>query len=335
MKKYVYLIVILSTFSLKSFGTDADSCKIIFYRERNMNELLTSFKIYANDTLITSLKNNSYFVFNCTPRKFAFSIDRSMTTQILFTPQAGKTYYIQLILHVGLWSSTPELIKVDSTMAEKYIASGNMRKMERIRNPYFRPHNRIGLNFGFGPGFSNIAMFSTSNGTESKISFGGGMRWGLKYGYEMDKQFDISFEFNQQSSSLIPYLDNATVTFFRNFITFTPAFIISIKGGDKNRVKLGAGIDYYWGNELAISSEKIQNGFKEVFKYENKTGFHGSLNWEQNLNDNLITSIEVKYYVVDHNFKTTNGNHYPMQTSPFYMPKGDGLDFIFGFYYNF
>ncbi|MFZ4400223.1 MAG: DUF2846 domain-containing protein [Bacteroidales bacterium] len=335
MKRIFFIVIFIFGFIYSSYCNDTLTTKIIIYREKNFYGSAISYKIFANDSLIVKLSNNSYFVYECKPGKYKLMIDMNPNTQVNINAEQGKTSFVRLGLNVGFWSSKPELLLVDSEMANFRITNGNMRKIDKNQLPLKRFKHRVGINLAFGGGFEDFAMFTTTDDENANISFGGGYGFGIKYGYEVNKHFDLALDANYQFSFLRPYLKNATTTFRRGYLSITPSYIIPVSNGDIMRFKIGGGYDFYFDNELSIGGYKVKNGFNETWKYNIASGFHISANLEMNFSKKLSINYGIKYYYVKYSYKSGGIKTWPLEGEAKYNPNGSGLDFSTGIYYHF
>lgn len=191
--------------------------------------------------------------------------------------------------------------------------------------------NRFGVNLGFGLGFKSIDMLTTTDDETSKISFGGGVCVGGRYGREFGKYFDLAFDLNYQISELRPDVKNASVKFRRGVFTVTPSVIIPLKG--ENKIKLGAGIQYYFSPNFVIETHKVDGGFDDTWKYDNKLGGHISAFWEAPMKNNWVGTLGIKWYAVEYKFKS-GGDYFPT-SNDLAKPKGSGIDIVMGICYKF
>ncbi|NVN93735.1 MAG: DUF2846 domain-containing protein [Bacteroidetes bacterium] len=334
MKKIFIILFLFLGCAHYSFSNDTLTSKIIIFRENSYYGSLINYKIYANDSLIVRLMNNSYFQYNCLPGKYSISVNNDTNNRIVINTEAAKTYYIRLGINTGFWSNSPEILMVDNAMASSRIKKSTMKEISENKISFSRPQHRIGLNFNIGGGFTKIIMFAMANGDESCISFGGGYGIGLKYGYEVNKLLDIAIDANYQYSMLIPYLDNASSSFQRYYISITPSLIIPFKKGETMRFKIGGGYSYYWSPILQIKSSKISEGWDDTWKYENVSGFHACLNFEMNMSKKILMNYGFKYYNVTYKFKSSDIK-YPGSGNALYSPNGSGIDFVLGVSYLF
>jgi len=334
MKKHLFFFIFIVGFLYSGYcSNDSITSKIIIFRENSFYASGVSYKVFVNNALIVRLKNNSYFVYNCKPGEYSFVINKLKDTYLKIEVEEGKAYYLRLGINMGFLSVKPELLLLDSATASMRIKSGNLHKLGSIQLPYFRPPNRIGINMAIGGGFENFTMFKTTEGDDSKISFGGGYAIGLKYGYEVNKHFDLALDINYQFSMLQPFLKNAKTTFRRGYLSITPSYIIPLNDGEFMRFKIGGGYNYYWDAQLIIEGSKIPSGFNDTWIYDAASGFHISVNFEMNMNEKFSMSYGLKYYSIHYNFKSGSVS-YPLDNF-LIKPDGSGLDLMMGFYYHF
>lgn len=333
MQKNFILLILFLVLLQRSYANDGTMSKIVFYREYNYYGSAIAHKIYVNGVEIAKLKNNSYFEYPCTPGEYSIQIGNFKETYMRLMVEANKTYYLRFGIRAGVWTTIPELVLVDSVSAYPAIYQGNMRDMKTM--PVLdRPKSRLGFNIGFGGGFESIPMVTTTDGKESKISFGGGLVLGIKYGYEVSKKFDLAFDANYEISSLGPRINNGDVTFERWILSLTPSYIIPIGDGETMRIKLGGGIDGYFGNILSIDLSRLSGGFSEDWTYKNTLGYHLSAIFELNASPRWSFHYGLKWYTVSYTFES-GGAHYPLDGNKLKEPSGTGLDFIISFCYHF
>jgi hypothetical protein len=334
-KKILVINLLLLLFTTALFSNDVVPAKIIFYREYNYQGSLVTFRMYDKDSMLIRLKNNSYFVYQCTPGVHTLRMNEYRETNMQLNVEAGKTYYLRTAIRMGMWVGIPELILVDSLSAAPALKYGGMKQI-MDNTPCVRPKSRIGLNVNVGGGFQNSDLFTLSNGDKSSLSFGGGYAFGVKYGYELNKKLDLSFDLNYQESELRPYLSDVKFAFERTVLSVTPAYIIPLDGGDAMRLKVGGGIDYYSGNSLTFETSKMPGGFDDTWQYNNALGYHFSVVWEMNPTENWSLNYGLKLYDVGYSFKSgLMSKPSGSSSNTFYNPSGSGIDLTCGFYYHF
>lgn len=318
---------------LSLFTSGQNKSSIVLYRENIYQGSVVTYKINVNDTLLIRLKNASFYSFDATPGDYTFRINKSVQPDLILKVEEDRIYYIRMGLKMTFWSSVPELILVDSVSALPVIRSGELRELDGSNLPVDRPDHRIGISLGVGFGFENFPMFTTVDGDDSKVSFGGGLGVGIRYGYELSRHFDLAVEANYQRSGLRPYLKNASADFDRFRVSLTPSFIIPIDGGDAMRIKLGAGPDLFLAPELKIKGSKVAGGFDDSWSYGGTAGFHVTGIFEMNPSEKWSVIYGLKYYNAAYKFES-GGGYAPMDNR-LRTPDGSGIDILFGFNYHF
>lgn len=333
MKKITLLFVFLG-YTVLSVANNPLS-KVIFYRDNNYQGSAMSFKVYVNDSLIVKLKNSSYYEYNCPPGDYNIYVKNYQGGRLLLKVEEGRTYYVRVGLNVSFWTSTPELLLVDSLSAHNIIYyNSSMRKLDGTNAPMNRPKNRININSNFGGGFQSHPIFITTDGKDAEVSFGGGIGIGVSYGCELSRYFDILAGIDYKSSWLSPALQNGDASFNRAFISLTPAFIIPIDGGDAMRFKLGGGVNYYFSNKFNMEGSEIPGGFDDKWTYSSTFGYHLSFVFEINVGENFSLNYGLKYYGVNYDFHSGR-IAYPLNGNKLKNPDGSGLDFIIGMGFHF
>jgi Protein of unknown function (DUF2846). len=333
MKKQLLFWVMLIGFIPVIYGSDSILGKVVFYREKNYFGSAVSYRVQSGDSLICWLKNNSFYELECKPGDYKFRINNPNSPEMQLNVQSGKTYYLRFDLSMGMWSSTTQLILVDSLSAYPKIHNGQMRELLRQTSVSAIKKDRLGIILNMGVGFQNTGMMTNSLGGQSKISFGGGYGMGLRYGHEFTKHFDLAFELNYQESELTPRLTNASMAFGRGTISITPSYVFPIKGGETMRIKLGGGIDGYFGSQLRFDFSKISGGFKDNWNYKGAIGYHFLAIYEMNLSESWSLDYGLKYYGVNYNFE--KGQFTLPTDKRLSTPNGSGIDLTVGVYYHF
>jgi len=329
------LIVVLMFFivSFEGFSSNDTKGTVIIYREHNSYGSAVSFKIFANDSLIIKIRNNTYFIYECIPGDINFKLNNIEDTNVKLNIEKGETYYLRVGLRTGFWSSVPEILLVDSISAFETVNSGKMKKLTNLNEILSRPKARMGLELSVGGGNESVPLITMEDGEEAEISFGGGIGVGFTTGYEVNKYLDLSFNVNYKSSSLVPYVDNAEISFSRVNIRLTPALILPIDGGYSMRLKLGAGLDYYTATNLEFQTEEIPGGFNEIWEYENSLGSHATITFELDPTEKWTISYGFNFYNVKYKFEQSD-QYYPLDTK-LIDPVGSGFELLMGIYYNF
>jgi hypothetical protein len=333
LKKTTIVLIFISVFGTLIQGQDSIASKIVVFRESNLMMAALSFKVYINNEMVSKIRNNTYYEYYCGPGEYEVYLRENPNNHLKINVEEGKTYYIKVGIVSNFWRTIPEMMPVEEKWAEIAVSRMGMHKLEKSDVPLIRPKNRIGLNFNFGGGFQQIPMLTTTNGDDSKISFGGGLSLGLQYGYEFSKYFDIAADLNYQYNSLTPSVNNASVFFGRGHLAITPSLIIPIDGGYSMRLKLGGGINYNFSPEMEIKCDQISGGFNDTWKYKNAPGLHLSFIYEMNYTERFTAIIGLKYSYVKYEFNSSKNQRTP--GIDFERPDGQALDMVCGIYYHF
>lgn len=333
MKKHFLFLLMLVGFMPAVYSNDSISAKVVFYREKNYFGSMVSYQVQSGDSLICWLKNNSFYEFKCKPGEYGFRINSTNSPEIHLNVQQGKTYYLRFDLLMGMWTTTTQFILVDSVSAYPQIYNGQMRELAPRNSVSKTRKSRLGVSMNMGFGFQNTGMITNTLGGESKISFGGGAGMGIRYGHEFTKHFDLAFELSYKESELTPRLTNASMTFGRGVFSITPSYIFPIKGGETMRVRLGGGLDGYFGSQSRFDFSKMSGGMKDTWSYKGAIGYHFSAMYEMNLSETWSLDYGLKYYGVNYNFEKGQYS-YPTDKN-LGTPNGSGIDLIVGVYYHF
>lgn len=333
MKKYIVALLLIVGVMPTAFGSDTLACKMVFYRDNSVYGAALSQKVFVNNEQVVKLRNNTYFEYACNPGTYVVRVNNILESEMLMKLAAGKTYYFRFGYRAGFWTSVPEFILVDSLSAYPAIHNGTMRQLDGSNTPIVRPADRVGLTIAIGGGLVSHNVITMVDGSKSAISYGGGVGFGLKYGHEFNRNFDMSIDLNYATSSLRPPVKNATVSFDRFFVGLTPAVIIPIDGGDAMRVKIGAGPDYYMYSYADVATGNLNYGFNDKWKYDPAFGFHISANFEMNFTDSWSINYGLKYYNVQYKFKS--GDNSSPTDSWALKPDGSGIEMAVGVNYHF
>lgn len=325
-------MLILGT--LVALGLDEPNSKIIIYREKSYSGSALSFKIFINDSMVIKLRNNTYFEYPCYPGQYTVQVGDLENTKITIDLKENKTYYIKFGLRSGFWSSMPELLLIDNIYALQAVRLEAMKKLSGNNEVLKRPENRIGLMVALGFGLEDIPMVILEDGSKAYINFGGGIGIGLSYGHEVNRYFDMVFDFNYASISLTPHVENAEVTYSRLSTKITPSLIIPIDGGYSMRFKLGAGLGYYWNNRLNLETSELQNGFDDKWYYKNSLGIHARLIFELNPSEKWTLVYGISYCNVNYEYDRSDKLSYPIENR-LLEANGSGINLILGVNFNF
>ena len=320
--------------SLVGISAQTKYAKIVVYRNENSKEANEEdYKIFADDNLTTSLKNYHFEEFYMPNGSFKLKINEIYATVRKVKCVAGKTYYFRIYRNLSLADKPITIDSIDSIVANndlKYLKSffvSKPRISKMIQN------NWIGIMIEPGVGLEKVQIMGATNGTAVMHSFGGGSSFGVSYSREVCNYFGLSAKLSHQSSILTPQLTNADVTFNQGIISASPYFIIPLIKINKQRIKLGGGIDYRFNPILNIETEKITNGINDKWTYGNTFGYHLITFYEGNMGANFRGHIGFKYE--DAHFDYIYGEKYQPTDHRLKNPHANSLGISFGVEYCF
>ena len=151
---------------------------------------------------------------------------------------------------------------------------------------------------------------------------------------EFSKSFGMDFDLSIQESFLVPSLTNASASFSRGRFSVRPFFIIPLNAEATKRLKVGAGLDTYFGTVLNLKTEKLINGVNGNWYYNKPLGYHLSCVYEQFISDNFSLMVGGKLSDVTYKFESSDVNWYPTESS-YTDPSGLTFYLVFGAGYHF
>jgi hypothetical protein len=266
-------------------------------------------------------------------------ISEITTTQIKyyrFDNLNGPIYSIDKseVLMIRYENGTKDIFTESDKPTEKTVTTDDTpAKVQQNATTNHKYKNRIGFIIGGGSGFQNIPFVQLTDGSESTISFGGGTAVEFEYGCEFNKHFDLAIDIGGQFSELSETVSNGSTSFTRSIISLTPAYILPIAGGDKMRLKFGAGIDMLYNAHLNFDLSQISGGFKDDWKYKGGVGEHVSIFFEFNTPKRFSFYAGGKWQNANYTFKSGGISH-PTDNDVI-NPDGSGVYFLLGVNYHF
>lgn len=340
MKKLLLLISLIlfpvTYGSAQNDPTNAESIasvRVYFYRLPNYMGSGVKMNISMNGMSVVHLKNASWCLYDAEPGEYIISCSMGKEAKLKLDLQAGHVYYIKSYINMGYWSGSPGLELTDSIAGKAIIEGGSLRMQLSELKPNRVNKSRMGLYMTGGVGFETIPMFIDENKEVVTLSTGGGFGGGLDYGYQINKFADLSLQCFYQGSTLSRPLKNASASFNRMGISFTPALVIPIKGGEYYRFRLGGGVSVYQFGTMKVDASNT-GGDKYKYKYLTSPGLHASLVFSSNFSDRGSMSLGVRYYNVNYKY-TSEGSTHITTEEKINSPDGSGFDFTVGYYYHF
>ncbi len=194
--------------------------------------------------------------------------------------------------------------------------------------------NRVGLELNQAFGFQSIPMILYEGGKSSDMKFGECTGFGINYGHQFTKHFDLSSAFGYYWSSLTPKSKDGSAVFSSLRFSLTPAFVIPLGDGGRSRVRVGAGLDLCFSNQLDIEMSTIKNGGNDTWDYDRAIGYHFNALYESSFsNDKWSSFLGVQYYGIEYNF--ASGSSLQPTDLRLKSPSGNGIGLIFGVNYCF
>jgi len=334
LKKIVFCLISLILSISTAFSEKTSYCRIVIYRINPSIEDVSAYKIESNSTLLTELKNKSYFAFYMPEGDLKIKAYDKVSDELDVHIVKNTNYFIRLDVKTEGTKQSAKLVVVDSIEARNELLSC---KIPDARNPASQNRfysNGIGISLGAGWGFHNTSIITTTDNYHSTISYGGGFDLMGVYTREFNEYFGIDFEVSVQESFLMPALTNASATFSRGRFSVNPFFILPLNADCTKRLKIGAGLDYYFSTVLSLETEKLINGMNAMFYYNQPLGYHFSCIYEQFFNRNLSARIGGKLSDVKYKFESSDSNWYPTDNT-FSNPSGLTLYFLLGIGYHF
>lgn len=320
--------------SFTGINAQTKYAKIVVYRNENSKEANEEdYKIFADDNLTTSLKNYHFEEFYMPNGSFKLKVNEIYATVKKVECIVGRTYYFRIYRNLSLTDKPITIDAIDTVVANndlKYLKSYFVSKPKISKTIQ---QNGIGISIEPGIGFEKVQIMGTTNGTAVMHSFGGGAAFGLSYSREISDYFGLSAKLSHQSSILSPRVTNADVTFNQGIISATPYFTIPVIRRNKQRIKLGGGIDYRFNPVLNIETEKLINGINDKWTYGNTLGYHLIAFYEGNMGANLRGHIGFKYD--DAQFTYIYGEKYQPTDPLLINPRANALGISFGVEYCF
>ncbi len=328
-------LICISIMSLANLYAQSKYAKIVVYRnEFSQDYAKESYKVYSNDVLTTTLWNFNFEEFYMSEGNFKLKVNEVYSTVYNVTCKAEKTYYFRINRDFSLPDKPILITKVDSISAVKELK--NLRNNSKGNNKtikLYRP-NSAGLIIDVGVGLQSIPMLNTINHDLVSISFGGGANFGFGYIYEFNDYFGFESGITHQTSFLNMNLTNASISFDRNNITFSPFITIPVIKKNSQRIKLAGGLDYYFTSQLNMDTEKLISGIKDLWSYSDTFGYHFKTAYEFMPNKDFRVSAGFEYRAVDYKFYW--GEKYaPNVGTELSTPSGNGIFFCMAFNYCF
>jgi len=334
LKKIILCLVALLTICSSLFSEQSSYCKIVIYRNNASPENSSPYKILSNETLVTELQNKNYFTFYMPEGMLNLRAYYIVSADLRVPIVKNKTCYIRLDVRTDHDKQLAKMVVVDSLTATNEILSCKVPNIHTpIRNKLI-PYNKIGFSLGAGWNFDRVPIIVTTLNNDASIGFGGGINAMISYTREFSDYFGMDFDLSTQTSTITPYLTNATVNFNRGCLSVNPFFIIPLRADKRKRIKLGAGLDYYFSTGMKFEMEKLKDGFNAEWTYNQPLGYNVTGMFEEIFHNNWSVHVGLKLCNVTYRFESSNGYWVPSDPA-LGNPNGLGLFFLAGVGYHF
>lgn len=333
-KQFSLSIIAFLFVSSSVLSENSSYCKVVIYRNNPSTEDGYAYKVLSNNTLLTELKNKNYFTFYMPEGKLNLKAYYVVSAEIDLPIVKNKTSFVRLDVLTENSKQIAKLVVVDSITANKEILSCKTPTVHKRINYNEVLKNQIGLSIGGGWSFTRIPIIVTTQSTDATLGFGGGFNGSIFYTREFSEYFGTDFNLSTQSSGILPGLTNASVNFNRGCLSITPFFIIPINADGEKRIKLGAGLDYYFGANLNFDMAKLKDGFNEKWNYNQPLGYNITGMYEVIFQNNLSVQAGGRFCSVKYKFVSSQGSRIPTDAT-YGNPSGMGLFFLLGIGYRF
>ena len=333
--KKLYLIC-FSILSIASINAQTRYAKIVVYQNENVIEKPEEeYKIFADDNLTTSLKNNHFEEFYMPVGRFKLRVnDENPATQ---TVECSKSniYYFKIYRNLSILNKPIVIVYVDSITAKNEIKLIKKSITRQTAISKMGHQNAIGLVLEPVMGFNKVGVLRTTAGTEERLSFGGEGAIGLSYSHEFTENYGCLIELQDRFSSIFLDDKNSTADFNTGMLSASPYLAIPVNFKKiAQKFKLGVGLDYYFNPSLSYYySEKMVNSFNDVWNYNNALGYHILFFIETKVGKNLRIHTGLKYSDVQYSFASSKTQQ-PSDDS-LRKPRGNSIAVSFGLEYCF
>jgi len=330
----MYLIS-FSILSIACVNAQTRYSKIVVYRIENIiDKTEEEYKIFADDNLTTSLKNNHSGEFYMPEGRFILRVnDENPATQTVECSK-GNIYYFRIYRNLNLPTKPITINLVDSITAKNEMKKTKKKDYKKSSSTDMIHQNAIGLVLEPVTGFNKVGVLGTTAGTEKMLSFGGEGAIGLSYSHELTENYGYLIELQDRFGSIFLDEKSSTVDFNTGMLSASPYFAIPVDLPIAQKLKLGLGLDYYFNPSLSYSySEKMVNSFNDVLNYNNALGYHILFFIETKVGKNLRIHTGLKYSDVQYSFASSK-THQPADNN-LINPHGNSLAVSLGLEYCF
>ena len=95
---------------------------IVFYREQRMAGAAIQFHVQQNSQPIGSLANGSVMFRDVDPGQYGFTSQVITGDSLSLTVEAGKTYFVQVTVRMGVYAGRPKFTVIDPVRLPSYCS---------------------------------------------------------------------------------------------------------------------------------------------------------------------------------------------------------------------
>jgi hypothetical protein len=306
-------------------SAQSDSARVTFIHFQQAPHTAIVFKNREN---LAELPRRSFFTVTLAPGKYVFAAENYNRDSVMVTLNASDEKIYAIVFKPGFFGATASLKEISKGASTVLYDTNELKELKQADALPKRLVNRFGFQLGGGIGSESEAVLETDKGDDIDFSFGGGFFAGVSAGTEVSDRFDLSTELMYKQSTLSEDVKNADIEFSRVHWSIRPSVIIPIVGGRKQRLKIGPGMDYYFGGTMKWKTRKVPGGFDETWKYGSTMGYHAAFVYENNALKDGTISIGVKYTGARFRYKESRNNYYYPTDDFFARPNSSGVDFF-------
>ena len=193
--------------------------------------------------------------------------------------------------------------------------------------------SRIGLTADLGRGTENYTLFVTPDFKNANISLGKNYAFGVRYGYELTRSFEMDADINFEGSTLTNPVTNVKARVGYGSATLTANYVLMLGKDFAKRLKFGAGADYNFSPRLTIRGQRVQNGFDATWNYENAAGYHVNAMYEYFWSESWSADLGLKWTGIAYKFNS--GTNLSYLKNEFREPGGNAINVVAGVYFHF
>jgi hypothetical protein len=121
MKKLLSLLLVFMITSIGVYAQDS-TATVHFYRSRSMKGAAITYKVFHDSTLVGQMKPGTVYVCSVKPGVNKFTAKTESKESIFINVEAGKEYFVNCTLAIGMLVGRPKFVLVKKEEGEVTIA---------------------------------------------------------------------------------------------------------------------------------------------------------------------------------------------------------------------